>query len=87
MVQEVVAEGANRGAHWVSNSGSGRKRIRVNRKTPSHLAGLVVQSHPRVWKRLRQVGLSSFSIPDHKRRRRDPDGGGYVPVQDRTGVG
>ena len=45
-----------RGVHWVSGSGPGRKRIRLNRKTPAHLAVYVVQSRPRVWKRLRHVG-------------------------------
>ena len=33
------------GVHWVSGSGSGRKRIRLNRKTPAHLAGYVIHSH------------------------------------------
>ena len=48
-----VAEGngvedARGEVHWVSGSGRGRKRIRLNRKSPEHLAGLVVQCHPRV---------------------------------------
>ena len=47
-VQEVVADGACREVHWVSGSGPQRKRIRQNRKTRAHLAGLVVQSRPRV---------------------------------------
>ena len=49
----------------VSGSGPGRKRIRLNRKTPARLVGSKVHSHPRVWKRLRHVGFSSVSIPDH----------------------
>ena len=84
----VMRVGASREVHWVSGSGSGpgRKRIRLNRKTPAHLAGLVVQSRPRVWKRLRHVGHSSVSIPDHKSRRGDQDEWGYSPAQVRTGV-
>ena len=81
------AEVSSREVHWVSSSGPGRKRIRLNRKTPAHLEGLVVQSRPRVWKRLRQVGHSGVSLLDHKRRRRDQDDGEYVPAQVRTGVG
>ena len=34
--------------HWISGSGPGQKRIRLNRKNPAHLAGLVIQSRPRV---------------------------------------
>ena len=33
------------------------------------------------------MGLSSVSIPDHKRRRGDQDDGGHNPAQIRTGVG
>ena len=87
VVQEAVADGACRERHWVSGSGPGRKRIRLNRKLPAHLAGLVVQSRPRVWKRLRHVGHSSVSIPDHKRRRSDQEDEGHVPDQVGTGVG
>ena len=90
VVQEVVAdgdEGASRGVYWASGSGPGRKRIRPNRKPPAHLAGFMGPSRPRVWKRLRPEGLSSVSIPDHKRRRGDQDDGGYNPAQVRTGVG
>ena len=35
--------------------GPRRKRIRLHRKTPAHLAGFLVQSRPRVWKRLHHV--------------------------------
>ena len=59
----------------------------VQEETPAHLAGSVLQSRPRVWKRLRHVGHSFVSIPDRKRRRNDQDDGGYVPAQIRTGVG
>ena len=64
------ASGANgdevsrREVHWVGGSGPGRKRIRLNRKPPAHLAGLDIQCRPRVWKRLRQVEHSLVSIPD-----------------------
>ena len=44
----------------------------------------VDESRPRVWKRLRHVGLS---IPDHKRRRGDQDDGGYNPALVRKGFG
>ena len=56
------------------------------KKNPAHLAGLVIQSRSRVWKRLRHVGPSRVSIPDHKRRRSDQDDGRYNPDQVRTGV-
>ena len=49
-VREVDVDGVGQEVVWVSGSGSGRKRIRLNRKTPSHLAGFMVQSRPRVWK-------------------------------------
>ena len=62
-------DGACQEVHWVSGSGPGRKRVRLNRKTPAHLAGLGVQSWPRVWKRLRPVDLFGDSFPEHKRRR------------------
>ena len=66
-------DGAGQEVHWVRGSGPGRTRIRPNRKTPAHLAGFRVQSRPRVWKRLRLVGYSRVSIPDHKRSRGDQD--------------
>ena len=40
-------EGASRGVHWVCGSGPGRKRIRLNRKKPAHLAGFMGPSRPR----------------------------------------
>ena len=79
-VREVVADGGCREVLWVGGSGPGRKRVRLNRKTPAHLAGFGVQSRTRVWKRLHHVGFSGVCILDHKRRRRD-----HIPVQDRTG--
>ena len=55
----------------VSKSSPVRKRFRLNRKTPAHLVGISAHSRPRVWKRLRQVGFSGLSMPDHARRRCD----------------
>ena len=85
--RDAVVGGAAHEVFWVCGSGPGRKRIRLNRKTPAHLLIHMVHSRPRVWKRLRHVGHSSFSLPDHKRRRGDQDGGGCNPAQIRTGVG
>ena len=84
---DAVVGGALQAVHWVSGSGPRRKRMRLNRKTPAHLSGFMVQCRSRVWKRLRHVKLSSVCIPDHKRRRGDQDNGGYNPAQIRTGVG
>ena len=75
------------GVHWVRGSGPGRKRIRLNRKTPAHLVGLLIHSRPRVWKRLRHVGFSGISMPDHTRRRCDHAHGGTTPAHDKIGVG
>ena len=73
---------------FVSGSGPNRRRIRPNEKTPpAHLAGLVFQSRPRVWKRLRHVVHFSDVIPDHKRRRDNEDDGRHAPAQCRTRVG
>ena len=59
VVQEVVAEDVDRGVRWVGGSGPGRKRIRLDRKNPTHLAGFAVQSRASVWKRLHHVVHSS----------------------------
>ena len=75
------------GVHRVSGSGPVRKRFRLNRKTPAHLVGLLIHSRPRVWKRLRHVGFSGISLPDHTRRRCDHAFGGSVHAHDRVGVG
>ena len=72
--------------HWVSGSGPGRKRIRLNRKT-LHTSRVSQFNLGHVCGRDCIVGLSSVSLPDHKRRRRDQDDGEYVPAQVRTGVG
>ena len=72
---------------WVSGSGPGRKRIRLNRKTPAHLVVSTVRTRPRVWKRLRHMEHSSFSLPDPKRRRGDQDDGECNPIQIRIVVG
>ena len=71
----------------VSWSGPLRRKFRLNRKTPAHFAGLLIHSRPRVWKRLRQVGFSGTSLPDHTRRRCDHAYGGSVHEHDRIGAG
>ena len=70
---------------WVRSSGPGRKRIRLNRKLPAHLAGFAVQSRPRVWKRIASCGFF-LVIPFllTRGRRRDQDYEEYIPAQDRT---
>ena len=72
---------------WVGGSGSGGKRIRLIRKTPAHLAGYVTHSRPKVWKRLRHVGLHRILDSDHKRRRCEQNRDGFIPSHERTGVG
>ena len=76
----------DRDVYWVSGSGSGRKRIRLNRKTPARLSGYMSHSRPRVWKRLRHVGLHRIFDSDHKRRRCEQNHGGFVPFHERTGL-
>ena len=87
VAEQAVVDCAAHEVSWVSGSVSGRKRIRLNRKTPAHLVESRDQSRPRVWKRLRHLEHSSFSVPEPKRRRGDQDGGGCNPVQIRIGVG
>ena len=41
-VQEALVDGAAQEVLWVSGSGPGRKRIRLNRKTPAHFVGSMV---------------------------------------------
>ena len=67
------------GVRVLGSCGSGpiRRRIRQNRKTPAHLAGLLIHSRLRVWKRLRQVGFSRISLPGDTRRRCDHADGGF----------
>ena len=38
--REAIADGARQEVHWVSGSGPGRKRIRLNRNILAHLRGL-----------------------------------------------
>ena len=85
-VGQAFVDGAAHEVSWVGGSHPGRKRMRLNRKTPAH-AVYVVPSRPRVWKRLRHVGLSSISVSDHKRRGGDQNVGECSPPQVRTGVG
>ena len=58
----VADNEVGRDAFWVSGSGPGRKRIRLIRKTPAHLAAYVIHSRPKVWKRLSHVDLSSVLV-------------------------
>ena len=71
----------------VSRSSPFRKRFRLNRKTPAHLVGMSAHSRSRVWKRLRQVGYSDLSMPDHTRRRCDHAIWDSAHEHDRVGVG
>ena len=73
------------GVHRVSWSGPFRRRFRLNRKTPAHLAGLLIHSRPRFWKRLGQDGFSGISMPDHTRRRCDHTFEITAPAHDRIG--
>ena len=74
------------GFFWgVSGSSPGRKRIRLNRKTHAHLVVYMFQSRPRVWKRLRHVGLHRILDSDHKRRRCEQNRDGFIPSHERTG--
>ena len=82
----VAVDEVGRDVFWVSGSGPGRKRIRLIRKTPAHLVVYVTHSRPKVWKRLRHVGLHRISDSDHKRRRCEQNCDGTVPSQERTGV-
>ena len=87
VVPEVLARGEGHGVLWVHGSGLGRKRFRLKRKPPAHLSGYLVQSRPRVWKRLHRMGTNCVSIPDRKRRPCDQDDVGNAPDLIRTGVG
>ena len=73
---EVVVDCAANDVSWVSGSGLGRKRFRSTKQknsgTPCGIYGSISSSC--LEKKLRHVGLSSVSIPDHKRRRGDQDG-------------
>ena len=75
----------DRDVSWVSGSGPGRKRIRLNRKTPAHLAGYMSHYRPRVWKRLSHVVLHQISDSDHKRRRCEQNHGGFIPFHEGLG--
>ena len=77
----------DRDVFWVSGSGPGTKRIRLNRKTPAHLAGYMSHSRPRVWMRLSHVVLHRISDSDHKRRRCEQHHDGFIPSHERTWVG
>ena len=84
---DCSGEGFAFGVPLVSRSSPVRIRFRLNRKTPAHLAGFSAHSRPRVWKRLRRVGFSDPSMPDHTRRRCDHAVWDSVHGHDRVGVG
>ena len=67
----VIVGGEVARVHPGRGSGPARKRFRLNRKTPAHLAGFFSHSRPRVWKRLRQDDFPDSSLLDHTRRRCD----------------
>ena len=69
-----------------SGSGSRRKRFRLNRKTPAHLAGHLLPTRPRVWKRLHFSWSLCTSGVDCKRVRYNQRDGDSL-VFPRTGVG
>ena len=83
----VAVDGVGQDVCWVSGSGPGWKRTRLNRKTPAHLAGYMSHSRPRVWKRLSHVVLHQISDSDHKRRRCEQNHDGFIPFYERTVVG
>ena len=58
--REALVDGDVKEVPWVSVSSSGRKRFRLNRKTPAHLAEFMVHSRPRVWKKLSHVGTFQY---------------------------
>ena len=76
-----------RGVEFAGLSGSGRKRFRLNRKTPAHIVGHSVHARPRVWKRLHCSGFTGISGVDCKRRRCNQHALGDSPVHPGTGVG
>ena len=69
----------------------GFKRIRLNRKTPAHLARLgnleSLQSRSRVWKRLRVSGARWCSVCDSHVMHECHHGGDGSSLNDRVGVG
>ena len=58
--REDLVAGVRQEVCWVRSSGLGWKRIRRNRKTPAHLAGLVVQSRHVFVRDCIQLGTLAF---------------------------
>ena len=83
-----VMPGFSDGVDWISGPGGGVIRVRRNRKTPAHLVTciLVIQSRPRVWKRLRVQDHFCGDHADAKARPLHQDDEAYVLVQNRIGV-
>ena len=77
--QRVVPAAGRREVFGVRNSGFVRKRIRLKRKNPAHLAGFGIQSRPHT------IEFFGDSFPAHKRRHCDQDHEGFIPAQARTG--
>ena len=82
-----MAEGAGREVHWVCGSGPGRKRIRLNRKTPCKPRRFSDSISFTCVEETASCRFFSDSIPDRKRRRDDQDDGRHVPARCRTGGG
>ena len=87
VAQVGEAEVVRHGVHFAGISGSGRRRCRLNRKTPAHLVGHSMHARPRVWKRLHFSGFTGISGVDCKKRRCNQQDDGGSPVHPRTGVG
>ena len=88
-VQAAQVDGAEvvrHGVGFAGISGLGRKRFRLNRKTPAHLVGHTMHARPRVWKRLHFSVFTGISGVDCKRSRCNQHDDGGSPVHPRTGV-
>ena len=67
--------------------GSGRKRIRLNRKIPAHLVGTCFNLVLGYGRGCDMWGSHRVSDSDHKRRRCEQNHDGFIPSHGRTGVG
>ena len=80
--------GGGGGVDMIGGPGGGVQRVRLDRKTPAHLArhGFGVQSRPRVWKRLMVEDHSGQNHADAEARRVHQDDEAYVPVERVSGA-